>query len=304
MQYKREFSINLPDFMIVGTAKSGTTSIHHYLKAHPDIFLPEVKETWFFHLIDNPNKVILDLMPSLPTSFLAYVSLFEEAKPAQKCGEITPSYLHYYDWTIKNIKQYHPDWQKLKIIIILREPVEKIISHYNYVHRRQLDPDNLSLLEALKQEEERMKTNTYIPDVFYVDNTRYYKQVKAYLDNFEQVKIFLYDDLKKDQEKFMQELYEFIEVKPIAYTPARRYNKSKPRKIATNPLAAMIVNNRKYFRPFVPKAFRKKLDGVLRKEEQIEPEAITYLQGIFKEEVQQLENLIGKDLSKWLAKYP
>lgn len=303
MEYQLTLPANLPDFLVVGTAKSGTTSLHHYLQAHPDIFLPEVKETWFFHLIDNPNKVILDLMPSLPTNFISYLSLFAEAKPNQICGEITPSYLHYYDLTIKNIKKYHPNWEKLKIIIILREPVEKIISHYNYVHRRKLDPDQLSLLEALDREEDRMKTHTYIPDVFYVDNTRYYEQTKAYLDTFEQVKIFLYDDLKANPQQFMKDVYEFIEVEPIPLAENRRYNRSSSRKVPANKLAANILKYKNVLNPYLPMGVKKRLASMLKKDETIEIAAIERLNKIFKEEVEKLQLLINRDLSHWLQKY-
>ncbi len=110
----------------------------------------------------TPNRTVLKVSPNLPTNWLTYLGLFHDCQENQICGEATPSYLYYHDRTIKNIKALHPEWQKLKIIIILREPIDKIKSHYRFIQKYNLDPDNLSLLDSILQEDERKKKNRLI----------------------------------------------------------------------------------------------------------------------------------------------
>ena len=124
------------DFLLVGAPKAGTSSVHKYLFQHPDIFLTEQKELLFWHLISNPNKTQADYMNIYIDSLDKYLTLFDAAEPEQICGEITPSYLYYHEYVISNLKKLHPKWQKVKIIIILREPVDKSISHYKFLNTR------------------------------------------------------------------------------------------------------------------------------------------------------------------------
>lgn len=260
-----------PKFLIVGAAKSGTTSLHVYLREHPHIFVPEVKETWFFSLKDNANKAILDYYPSLPQNFLDYLKLFEAASFGQICGEVTPSYLYYYNQTIANIKKFLPDWQNLKIIIILREPIDKVLSHYNFVREEKLDPEELSLREAIRREDERYQNPKLLLDVNYIRNTKYYEAVSAYIETFNQVKIFLYEDLRDNPTQLLTELYSFIGV--VDFIPPSlgiAYNKSKK----------TLTNNT------------------------LEHEVLSTLKKAFRKDLLQLQKIIApKDISHWLVKY-
>ncbi len=297
--------VNFPDFMIVGAAKSGTTSLDAYLKEHPDVFMPWFKETWFFHLVDNPNKAILKIYPFLPTNILSYLGLFADAKTNQVCGEATPSYLYYHDLTIANIKKYHPNYQKLKIVIILREPIDKVISHYKFARKGNLDPKKLSLLDALRVEKERMEKNKVLPDLFYTDNTMYYKQVKAYQDNFKNVKIFLYEELKENPKKLIKELYDYIGVNNsfIPNTLGKRFNPSKNVMIPRNKGAKYIINREQKALKFIPQFFFDKIKPLLLKEEKIDPKAIEMLKTKFKQDVINLQSIIDRDISHWIKKY-
>ncbi|MEO0627965.1 MAG: sulfotransferase, partial [Bacteroidota bacterium] len=144
-----------PSFLIVGAPKCGTTSVHKYLTQNPSLFLPHVKETWFFCGHNNLNQTIYELHPYLPRTWLEYLDLFQDATEEQVCGEVTPSYMFYHELVIKNIYQFYPSPEELKIIFILREPISKVISHYKYVVKNNLDPEALTLWESLKQEKVR-----------------------------------------------------------------------------------------------------------------------------------------------------
>src|SRR5258708_15557006 len=78
----------MPDFFIVGHPKCGTTALYQMLRAHPQIFMPELKEPWFF------ASELMERRPdALPGTIEDYLSLFAESAPGQRVGEATPSYL-------------------------------------------------------------------------------------------------------------------------------------------------------------------------------------------------------------------
>ena len=119
----------LPDFVGVGAFKAGSTSLHHYLRQHPDIFMPEVKECRFFSDMPEwrgPTGVLPHDRPA--TTLDEYAALFEPGCHASVAGEITPSYLCFHDSAIANIKKLLP--REPKIVMVLRNPVDRAYSNY------------------------------------------------------------------------------------------------------------------------------------------------------------------------------
>jgi hypothetical protein len=298
---------NLPDFLVVGTGKAGTSSLYKYLLNHPEIALTKsVKETLFFHIISNPNRTQLEFNKWAITNFEDYLSEFDDIDMGKICGEICPSYLYFYDHTIENIKKYHPGWQKLKIIIILREPVDKIISHYNFVTNT-LKIEDPSLEVALELETDRIKRkDKVLPDLLYVDNTSYYHQVKVYMDTFKNIGIFFYEDLKSDKKQFLKKILEFLEVN-TEYIPDNfeiTYNKSKRRKKDRSIILTSLVTSLQNIIPSsIKDIIRPNLlslkEKILVKEERIKRKTRKKLKKKFKPEVKKLEKLIGRDLDFW-----
>lgn len=199
---------NKPNFLIVGAAKCGTTSLFHYLNKHPDIYIPEVKECRFFsQLPKNFNGLGAESFVNTGiTDEKEYFSLFDNQN--QNCGDISNDYLYYYEESIKNIKKYLDDDVK---IIILRNPVDRAYS--NYMHAVRDGWENLTFEDAIIEEEKRINDNWGWP-YYYIKVGFYFEQVKAYLDSFKNVKVYLFDDLKNKNE-FLNDLYEFLEVEQI-----------------------------------------------------------------------------------------
>ncbi|MEM7571971.1 MAG: sulfotransferase [Bacteroidota bacterium] len=300
------YSNKIPSFLVVGAAKSGTTSLHHYLNAHPDLFLPEIKETWFFSTYNNPNQSIKKYFPKFefPSSWEDYLGVFSTASSSQMCGEITPSYLFYHELVVENIKRFYPSWEDLKIIIILREPIAKVLSHFRYVQKAKLDPEDLDLWTALQREEERSSDPNLIYDLLYVANTSYYQQVKTYLENFPQCQVVLFEELRDQPRELLDKLATFIGVDSINWPTEKVHNVSKHKRgVPNGPVAAWLLKHKRQISQFVPSSLRGKLGAQLWKEDKLDPRAISFLQKVFKEEVIQLEDLIQQDLSHWLAKY-
>lgn len=302
-----------PDFLIVGAAKSGTSSLHSYLNAHPDIFLPPEKELYFWHINRNPNKAILKYWEGkreIPLTLKDYLAHFDEAKTNQIKGEATPSYLYYHKYVTQSLKELCPDYRNIKIIIILREPVDRIFSEYRFVKKMGHDPENLDFEESLKAEPRRLKNNNVLLDLFYTSLSKYPEQVKAYLHAFNNVEIVLYDSLKKDSQKLTEQLCRFVGADPMKL-PAlynRIYNQAKTLE-ELRPLAKSLSSLVKPIWDRTPEGLIKKtIRKSAFKEKKIEigpirSDLVTQLYEKFLPEIIELEGLSGLDLSSWKKLY-
>lgn len=294
-------NIKLPDFLIVGAAKSGTTSLYYYLKQHPQIFMPAQKEPWFFYAVEIDAKVgDISYRTKMVNDLDEYSNLFIRANNTQLLGEASTGYLYLYKETIKNIKKYHPNWKELKIIVIIRDPVERAFSHY-------LDDVRSSKLNSpFKQVIKRWKLRE--PSLFntYIDYGFYYDQIKAYKDNFAQVKIFLFDDLKANPLQLVQDLIEFLGI-DTRFIPdtSLKYNISG---IPKNKFLGNLVYRPNFIKKIInillPKEARLKIKNKFFKDlfytPQLESSSRDFLKEVYKEDVLKLQRLINKDLTKWL----
>ncbi len=114
---------NRPNFFLVGAPKSGTSSFYEYLSAHPDIYLPKVKELHYFAYPE-----VADTYYDVPfvASESEYLGLFDNRRGEKCAGDLSPSYL-YRELAADRIQRFQPD---AKIIISLRNPIKRAISHY------------------------------------------------------------------------------------------------------------------------------------------------------------------------------
>lgn len=298
-----------PNFLIVGAAKSGTSSLHTYLSKHPDIYMPtKQKELYFWHAATNPNKSIIRHLGEhrVPVKLGDYLSYFNDAEEGQLTGEACPSYLYFHDHVLNNLKRYHADWENIKIVIILREPVSRIISQYRFVCNKRLDPDCLDFCESLKAEKARRIENKVLPDLFYVDSSRYVSQVGFYLKHFKNVHVCLYDDLKENPRELLTELCGFLEV-DSAKLPKFDFEvvnaSSEAKKIKHPVFEGFVRSIASFLLGWLPKKLKEKLSSYFNyfvaETVEIPGDEILKLRSDFVEEVSDLEKLIDKNLSRW-----
>jgi len=295
---------NKPDFLVVGAAKSGTTSLFHYLNKHPDIYIPEVKECRFFsQLTKNFNGLGAEFFPNSGiTDEKEYFELFAGHED-KICGDISNDYLYYYERSIKNIKKYLDD--DVKIIIILRNPIDRAYS--NYMHAVRDNWENLTFENAIIEEAYRIRENWGWP-YHYIQAGFYYKRVKAYLDNFSNVKVYLFEDLK-NKNKFLNDLYDFLNVKRIHNIEDEKiYNVSGYPK---NKIIHIFLTSdgifRKVLKPVVNALFSKekiqqimtnlKYKNLVKKELSFKTKL--YLSKLYESDIEKLSVLIKRDLTKW-----
>jgi hypothetical protein len=208
----------LPNFLIVGAAKSGTTSLFQYLNQHPDIYLPEFKEPQFLVLDKIKGRVY-----KYAKSFDEYLSLFASAGSYKLRGEASVFYLYYYETAIENIKKYLGS--DVKIIIILRDPVERAFSAYNHTLQNNPDENLKSFGAALNAEEGRMKADKVSPMLYYKSMGLYYESVAAFKQNFKNVLVLDYEGLIKHPDNMLKQVFDFLEVPAFQVDYSTIYNK-------------------------------------------------------------------------------
>ena len=307
---------SLPNFLLVGAMKSGTTSLYHYLNEHPQIYMPSFKEPRFFASsallkIDNFKYKFQEHCTSAPfNSIDDYKSLYSNVKNEIAIGESSPQYLFTYETTIPLIKKYLGD---IKIILILRNPVNRAYSAYK--HNRRHDPnapylhEKLSFIDALKAEHTRFKKGNYPMMFYYKSMSMYYNQVKSYKDNFSQVLVCKYDELESDPLLLMKKIYTFLGV-DHSFIPnvEIQYNVARIKNI--NFLQKALLNFNRHGRwNFMQKVGKiignhnlNKFANFLIKEDKSTPDEYCriFLINEIREDILKLENLINEDLQDWL----
>jgi len=306
-------SVKLPNFLLVGAMKSGTTSIYNYLKEHPQIFLPYKKEPKFFASspflkIDNPKYNFQKICNSKPFSSIDdYKNLFKDVKNEVAIGEASPHYLYTYETTIPVIKKYLGD---IKIILILRNPADRAFSAYK--HNRDYDPgaphlyEELSFEDALVVETERIKSSNLPMMFFYKSLGLYYDQVNDYKNNFTNVFICTFEELKSDPLLLMKRIYSYLGVED-KFKPniEIKYNVSSSKKMSylqlgTNYTIVKILLY--YLTKLVGNANLQKIANKILKEDKstLDNNTKKLLIDEFRVDILKLEKLINKDLSHWL----
>lgn len=198
--------MSLPNIVIPGAPKAGTTSVAAILNQHPDVFVPSIKEPRFFiaeEILKLPDNDPLKkyLISSSVLDYKKYDVLYkQEAK-----FKIDPSiqYLFYYKSTTEKIKEYLGNPY---IILILRNPINRAIS--NFTFNRTLDKCS-TLIEAIDDELQgkRAELNSFM---HYYGQGLYYEQTKYYKENFTNVKVMFYEDFAKDNLKFINSILDFV----------------------------------------------------------------------------------------------
>ena len=200
----------VPDFFVVGHPKSGTTALYEMLRRHPQIFMPELKETRFFARELHPRAGPGD--PS-PRTLEEYVALFAAAGSEQRAGEASPSYLRSR-LAAQRIAELRAD---ARIIAILREPVSFLHSLHMELMRDHAETES-SLAKALALGPERRAAEARggAPGLVYSDYVEYVEQLRRYHAVFprEQVLVLIYDDFRADNEATLRRVMSFLGVAP------------------------------------------------------------------------------------------
>ena len=206
--------LRTPDFFIVGHAKSGTTALYEMLRPHPQIYMPNHKEPWFF---------ATDMLPRFqprragvgPQTLEEYLALFADASPTQRAGEASSSYLWSHTAAAR-IAEVQPD---AKIIAILREPASFLRSLHLQLLQSHVEVEKdfrkAISLEQARREGKSIPRHSHRPQLLqYSGHVRYVEQLSRYYELFppEQVLVLIYDDFRRDNDATLRTVLRFLEV--------------------------------------------------------------------------------------------
>ena len=277
-----------PNFFIVGAAKAGTTSLYNYLKDLPEVYMSSLKEPGYFLTSDDiPYPKFMNLIQDKEK----YFSFFKDVKNEIAIGEATALYL----WDLDSANYIHQVVPNAKIIIILRNPVERAYS--NFLMLRQTN-ENLSFHGAIHRNFSDLDydlTRNYLELGFYA------KQVKKYLDVFgeKNVKILIFEEFVDDVTHTLKDVLTFLGVKYKTIEVSDKYNPYlEPRTI----LSKYILSSEKIRKitKVIPKKIRKNVrDNVLLKEGHKPPIADkdrAFLKELYLDDVKKLEHILRRKL--------
>ncbi len=300
--------MTLPNFLIIGVAKAGTTALWYYMKQHPEIYMSPVKEPGFFAYegkkINFKGPGYKKSIKRLVTELEDYKRLFENVTTEKAIGEASPFYLMSKEYGDR-IKRYIPG---VKLIACLRNPADRAFS--NYLHLRREGRETLDFETALSKCEERISKN-YSPFWDFIGTGFYYEKLKHYFDLFgrEKIRIYLYDDFKKDNLLVLKDIFTFLEVDK-SFIP--RYDSViNDSFIPKNRVLHRVLKKRWYFyhkiKRFMPPKVRRKYISLInylwennKYKTTLSENSKQELIEIYREDILKTQKLIGKDLSAWL----
>ncbi len=311
--YYRGSQIKLPDFLIVGAPRSGSTTLYAYLSRHPQVYMPDEKEPSFFacwgkkpfYRIQKTKERVTFISSTLKD----YQELFLSAKKGQIMGEASTWYLYLYKDTISNIKELYGEKSvSLKIIILLRNPIDRAWSHFS--NKRLHGEEPLAFSEAVKEETvQNRQEQELVPSYDYIGMGMYSDQVGAYLENFPNTRIFIHEDFFADPQKGLSSLSSFLGIDNIWTDHSiKAYHASGlPKSKFAGAVDRLVFKPNKFkdfFKFILPLKVRRDIKFVLPnrlyKKDAIEIEQRHELIDVFRADVKRLEKLIDKDLSGWM----
>jgi hypothetical protein len=309
----------MPNFLIIGAGKSGTTALYRYLKQHPQIYMSPVKEPNFFAFegekvdLRGPGDQKLINYYSV-NNIEAYRALFKGVLNETAIGEASPLYL-YSPRVPERIRHYLPD---AKLIAILRDPVERAYSSY-LMHVREGWETLTDFAQALREEETRIHNNWGWRR--YVSTGFYYAQLKRYFNTFSQsqIKVYLYEDFKVDAVGLLRDIFQFLGVdETFVPNMSIRYNASGlPKNKVLHSLVTRVHSTitarpiNTVLKLLLPAGLKTNLIygyenlraqcfqyNLVRP--QLSSEVRKQLIEVYREDILKLQALIQQDVSKWL----
>ena len=301
--------MTMPNFLIIGTAKSGTTSLYRYLSQHPEIYMSPNKEPRFFVYDGEDLDPQHPIHPTTINTLESYQALFDGVSNEKAIGEASPAYLVEPKAPVC-IHHYIPD---AKLIAILRNPAERAYSHFLHLikHNHESCHDFGMALENV----EELRIGSWYPRRDYLLFGYYYLNLKRYFDIFDQaqIKVFLFEDFKSKTVSLVQDIFRFLEVDD-SFVPdvSQQYSASGIPKNRTlhnflsnpGPLWSFI---KPIITPFISRKRRQHLLFGLKKRNLLYPpltlEMRNHLINLYREDIMKLQELLKRDLSEWLTSH-
>ena len=289
--------MTMPNFLIIGAMKSGTTALYYYLEQHPEIYMSPVKEPNFFSSQENAADTVTDIG--------AYQHLFRGVSGEKAIGEASHSYL-YEPSAAAEIRGYIPE---ARLIAILRNPIERAYSHFLHMVRSGTEPFD-DFAQALQAEEADIDQERTFQD--YIGRGLYYEQLQRYFGTFprEQIRVYLYEDLSDAPIRTVQDAFRFLKVDDsfVPDVSLRRNVSGHPKYKTLDGLLRSQSRLKHAAKIYLPARMRWRLSKAfddlktrnLVEPPPLQPEVRRQLIRVYREDILKVQELIHRDLSGWL----
>ena len=276
--------MTLPNFLIIGASRSGTTSLYAYFRQHPDIYMSPVKEPMYYW---PEGSAEYDYGV---TTREAYERLFDGVTTERAIGEASPQYLR----GATAPERIAADLPGVRLIVSLRNPADRAYS--SYLGRLRGGKERRGVAEALR------------PDGYYCQTSVYYPQLVRYFERFDRarIKVIIFEDLAARTHEVLRELYEFLGVDPAFVADTTPQNAGAvPKNVTVNAMFWKIVGRVKRVVPIRNTGIAGRLHRrMVKKPEPLPAEIRGELLDYFRDDVARTSALIGRDLSPWLETRP
>lgn len=297
--------IRLPNLVVVGAPKCGTTSLYHYLKQHPEVYLPTRKELHYFTRSelarDTAGPGDATVLQHLCADRAAYEAEYAGAADQPVRGDISPSYFDFAEVA----PAMRRELGEARIVILLRDPIAKAFSQYMHLVRD--GRETLPFYDALHAEADRARRH-WSMIWRYAGSSHYAWRLRHYLEAFgvERVRVYRFEDFVADPQAMLADLWRWLGIDPsIRPDTSRTFNaSSQPRSRAVasliskrSPLAALA-------RAIVPAGLRSRITEAVRglnagDKARVDERSAAYLRDVFRDDVRETEALLGRPLG-WL----
>ena len=285
-----------PNFFIVGAAKAGTTSLHAYLSRHPEVFMSPLKEPHYFSSFEVKPEFD-NFIPAIRDA-KTYQELFAGSERYKAVGEASPSYLCDAD-AARRIRLAIPD---AKIIISLRDPVQRAYSHYLMEFRQGRETHSFG--DALASDRLRREKGWGV-SFQYVELGLYAEQVERYLAAFgnSNVLVILFEDLVRETPAVMKEVADFLEIDSAEFPRDTFDRVHNSYEVSRGRVARLLLRSRpirQWSRRWIPQvlrtAIRSRILFTIGQKPTMDEATRRSLAGLFAADLQRLERMLGRDL--------
>jgi hypothetical protein len=297
--------MTMPNFLIIGAMKAGTTALYAYLQQHPQVYMSPLKEPNFFafegeRMDFRAPQDQQGINRTSVTDVETYRALFKEVRSEKAIGEASHWYL-YSPRAPERIRYYIPE---VKLIAVLRDPVERAYSEWLHFIRDGEEPV-ADFARALREEETRKRYNWAFGH--YASRGFYHAQLKRYFDAFDrgQIKIYLYEDLSTDPIGVLGDIFQFLGVDRafLPRVPVKPNVSGVPKNRALHALLTRPQRIKAFVKPHLPAGLLRFASDVKNRnlvKPQLASETRRQMRDMYQEDVLRLQALIDRDLTKWL----